>query len=270
MDLQLDGKRALITGSSTGIGAAIARVLAHEGADVFIHGRDPERTKRVVAEVSTKNVRTGYRLGDLTRDDDARELAHAAIGAFGGIDILVNNAGGQSGVRSFLELTPEQWLRTIDANLMSAVRMSRLLAPQMVERGWGRIIQIGSATGTQPNPTMSDYQASKAALVNATVSLAKALGGTGVTVNIVSAGAVMTPAVEQHLHDIAQSRGWDTNMNLEELEKRVCKEVYPNPAGRMGRAEDVANMVAFVASPLNGFIHGANLRIDGGRVGSIN
>ena len=132
----------------------------------------------------------------------------------------------------------------------------------------GRVIQLASGEATQPFAFMPDYAATKDALVNLTVSLAKVLAETGVTANTVSPGIVVTKGVERFYRQTAEERGW--GLRWEEVERRVLAEILYNPTGRLGRAEDVANLVAYLASPLSGYVNGANYRVDGGSATSIN
>ncbi|HEV3110540.1 MAG TPA: SDR family oxidoreductase [Candidatus Binataceae bacterium] len=271
MDLQLQGKRALVTGSSSGIGAGIARVLAREGAMVVVHGRNRERTGRVAEDIRRDGGRVQVATGDLTDDAQAQAVAQAADAAFGGIDILINNAGGAAGKQQqdWLGTSPEIWAATYQTNVISAVRLIQFFIAQMKQRGWGRIIQLASASAIQPLPfSLPDYQASKAAVINFTVGLSKYLGGTGVTVNTITPGTILTPALERTFRDWARARNWGEEWA--EVERRAVTEMFPNPSGRVGRIEDIANMAAFIASPLAGFVNGANIRVDGGRVPTIN
>jgi 3-oxoacyl-[acyl-carrier protein] reductase len=271
MDLQLQGKRALVTGSSSGIGAGIAKVLAREGAMVVVHGRNRERAQQIADEIGRQGGRAQIAIGDLTDDAQAMAVAHGADAAFGGIDILINNAGGAAGKQQqdWLGTSPDVWAATYQTNVISAVRLIRHFIPQMKQRGWGRIIQLASASATQPLPfSLPDYQASKAAVVNFTVGLAKFLGGTGITVNTITPGTILTPALERTFRDWARARNWGEEWD--EVERRAVTEMFPNPSGRVGRIEDIANMAAFIASPLAGFVNGANIRVDGGRVPTIN
>lgn len=271
MDLQLKGKRALITGSSSGIGAGIAQMLAAEGCDIVIHGRDSAKAEAVAESIGNHGGRCVIALGDLSANAGADAVAQAAITAFGGVDILVNNAGGSSGgsASDWWDVTEEQWAQTHEMNAIAAARMVRRLLPGMKERGWGRIVQIASAAGSQPIPLGPDYCATKAAMINMTVSLAKALGDCGVTSNCVSPGAILTPAVEQWVASIAAKEGF-SHLPFEEQEKRVASRMAPTPLGRIGRAEDIALAVCMLVSPRMNYMTGANVRVDGGQVQSVN
>jgi 3-oxoacyl-[acyl-carrier protein] reductase len=270
LDLKLTGKRALVTGSSSGIGEAVVRVLAGQGAHVVVHGRNAERTERVADQIRRDGGKAWVALGDLERPDNARAVAKNALEALGGgVDILVNNAGGaDGGMKSWLETDLEQWHATFEQNVYSSVRLVRELVPNMQRSGWGRIIQVSSGVATQPFPLGPDYAAAKAALVNATVSLAKALAGSGITVNTVSPGPIVTPAAERVFRDIAKARNWGDDWS--QIERLAVENFVPNPLGRMGTPEEVAVAVAFLASPLASYIHGSNLRVDGGYVTAIN
>jgi NAD(P)-dependent dehydrogenase (short-subunit alcohol dehydrogenase family) len=269
LDLKLTEKRALVTGSSSGIGEAIARALARQGARVVVHGRNRERAEKVTESIRADGGKAWVALADLAQRDGAQALARGALEALGGVDILINNAGGaDDGFKAWLETDPEQWQATFEQNIFSTVRLIRELTPQMQASGWGRIIQVSSVVGTQPFPLGADYSAAKAALINTTVSLAKALGGTGITVNTLSPGPIHTPASERIYRDIARQQGWGENWA--EIEQKAVQHIVPNALGRLGRSEEVADAVLFLASPLASFIHGANLRVDGGYVTAIN
>lgn len=267
MDLQLQGKRALVTGSSGGIGEGIAKTLAKEGVAVVVHGRNEQQANRVSQEITTTGGKAVVVLGDLSKDDDAQNVAEAALAALGGIDILVNNAGGYAQV-NWMESSPAKWADMYNHDVLSMVRLVQHLAPQMKQIGWGRFIQISSSAGVQPYAFGPDYSAAKAAINNLSVSLAKDLAGTGITANTISPGPIMTAGFEQLWRDYAKTKGWGDDWN--EIERNVVKEVLPNPTGRVGRIEEVANVVALVASPLGGYINGANLRVDGGYVIGVN
>lgn len=268
MDLRLSGTRALVTGSSSGIGTAIAGALAAEGASVVVHGRDPERTDSVARDIAEAGGAVARALGDLATDEGATAVADAALDAFGGIDILVNNAGGSSDddAKSWFVVPLEEWVATYQKNVVAAGRLIHRMAPPMVERGWGRIIQISSMAGTVPTSAQPDYGPSKAALLNMSLGLSKALAKTGVTVNTVSPGMIRTPGLEGFLRQFAAKRGWgDDIARAGEYIVRGTGQTVD----RVGEPDDVAHAVAYLASPLADFVNGINLHMDGGGSSSI-
>lgn len=277
MDLQIDGKRALVTGSSSGIGAGIPRILAAEGAMVMVQGRDRERCEAVSAEISASGGKAEFVLGDLALEEGTAAVANAVIDRLGGIDILVNNTGGRaSSQRGGTKLNPpwletpwSDWLWTFEQNIGAAVRLIQQLVPGMKERGWGRIVNIGSSSATQTGPDMGEYQAAKAAMTNMTTSLARTLSYTGITVNTVTPGTILTPAVVRTFTDMAGKMGMDPD-DWGAIEKKFTREIHGLAVDHFGRPEDIGRMVAFLASPLSSYMTGANYRVDGGFIRSIN
>lgn len=268
MDLQLQDKRALVTGSSSGIGEAIAHNLAREGAIVVVNGRKESEVKRVVEEIKASGGKAFAAVGDLMLEDGARKVADTALSSAGGIDILINNAAKFDGFdRSWMEISAETWLDMYNVNVVSVVRLVHFLVPQMKQHSWGRIIQNSSSLAVRPFAFQPDYEASKAAMLNLTVSLSNELANTGITVNSVSPGLIATEIVKQTLYEMAESKGWGNGWL--EIEPQATQEVWANPTGRLGTAEDVANCVTFLSSPLADYVNGVNLRIDGGGVGVI-
>jgi 3-oxoacyl-[acyl-carrier protein] reductase len=268
MDLQLVGKRAVVTGSSSGIGESIARSLAAEGASVVVHGRREAEARRVAAEIAAAGGKAVVALGDLSTDAGADAVARVANEAFGGADILVNNAGAFP-QGPWLESTAAEWSDLYNQNVGSMVRLITRLVPGMKQRGWGRVISIASAVATMPMGEMGNYSATKAANVSLAVSLAKDLAGTGITSNAVSPGMIVTPGVEEMLKGMAPQLGLPSD-DLAALEQFAVKNMVPNPSARLGRPEDIAAAVTFLASPLAGYINGTNLRVDGGTVPTVN
>lgn len=268
MDLQLKGKRALVTGGSSGIGAVIALELAAEGVDLIVHGRDRERTETTAREVAALGVETAIAIGDLSTDDGAAAVAEVAAGA-GGVDILVNNAGAALQMKQpdWLKIGSDDWSASFDLNVGAAVRMSQHLSPAMVERGWGRIINISSISGTEMRGRLFEYGAAKAALNSFTVNLSKLLAPQGVTVNCVIPGAILTPAIERWIASMASQRGWTGD--FADHEKLYVEERATQSVPRLGRPREIAAAVALLASPLSGYTTGAFLRIEGGMATTV-
>jgi NAD(P)-dependent dehydrogenase (short-subunit alcohol dehydrogenase family) len=266
MDLKLAGKRALVTGSSSGLGKAIAEFLAAEGVTVVVHGRDEPRTKAVAEGIRSAGGLAEIAIGDLSTDSGADTVASAAT-AGGGIDILVNNAGAYHHL-AWMEATPDRWIETYQSNVVSGVRMIYRLVPGMRKRRWGRVIQIGGGLAIQPIPMQPDYEASLAARHNLAVSLARELKGTGVTSNVLAPGAILVESVEKLLVDIAPRFGWGDTW--EEIERGCVRDMVPNDVGRLGRPEEIAAAVAYLASPHADYVSGAVLRVDGGTIRSVN
>jgi 3-oxoacyl-[acyl-carrier protein] reductase len=268
MDLDLTPRSALVTGSSAGIGAAIARTLAREGARVIVHGRNAARVQAIANEIRDTGAEAFGVAGDLATNEGAARVFAEATASCGGIDILVNNAGSYAAA-SWFETSPESWRGFYEADVLSAVRLIQAVVPRMREIGWGRIINIATGMATTPQPLMPDYAAAKAALINATSSLAKALAGTGISVNAISPGLIATDGVERVLRETARASGWGEDWSV--VQKRWIMDVLRSDlVPRLGTVNEVADLVAFVASPRASYIHGANLRVDGGLVPSIN
>lgn len=266
MELQLAGKRALVTGSTSGIGEQIAKTLAGEGVRVIVHGRRRDAATRVVEEIRAKGGTAVAAIGNLGSDEETAIVVEAARSAFGDVDILVNNAGSFP-MKPWLQSTAEEWVDLYNANVGSVVRLVTQLVPAMVERKWGRVIMLGSFLGPMPGPPVANYGTTKAANIAQAVSLAKELGGTGVTANTVSPGPIRTPGMEAGAREMmtAQGQAYD----FEAFEQFYVQQTRL-PAGRIGSPVDIANMVAFLSSPLADFITGANLRVDGGMMPTTN
>jgi NAD(P)-dependent dehydrogenase (short-subunit alcohol dehydrogenase family) len=273
MDLQLEGKRALVTGASGAIGGAIAEMLAREGVRVVVHGRREEATRAVADRIGGKKA--AVVLGDISDVSEANRVAKEALAAFGGIDILINNAA-TTGPTSWDTTKPEDWLFKFNMIVMSAVTLCTALIPQMKERRWGRIIQTGSSAAALGLPSSAEYAASKAALANMSSSLAKQYGGFGITSNILGVGTVVNETHSAHMggadKNIAATRADGTPI-IDPVYEAIIQSpggfYNINPLNRNGRPEEVAFAVAMLASPLSSFINGALIRVDGGKVPNI-
>jgi 3-oxoacyl-[acyl-carrier protein] reductase len=258
VELGLKDKVAVVTGASKGIGKAVAIGLAGEGCRLVLCARGKEDLEKAAGEIrEAKGVGSVLAIAaDVTKADEVEELINETVGRFGTVDILVNNAGGIGRRLPFHELSDEEWFQVLDLNLISAVRVTRVVLPHMREQRWGRIINIASESAIQPDTLKPHYNASKAALINLTKSLSKAYGKDGILVNAVSPATTITPAVE--------------GLITEEGEAAFVRDNKPNIiAGRLGRPEEVASVVVFLASERASFVTGANYRVDSGSIASI-
>jgi 3-oxoacyl-[acyl-carrier protein] reductase len=262
---KLEGKRVLVTGSSAGLGEAIATMLAKEGATIFIHGRDAARANQVADAIRRDGGLAEVTLGNLSTEAGADEVATACL-AEGSIDILVNNAGAYAHT-GWMDTTPEEWQATFNLNVVSYIRMIQRFVPGMKNKGWGRIVNIGGGLGIQPLAIQPHYSASLAARHNLSVSLARELAGTGITSNVVAPGAILNPQVAQWLVAEAPKHCWGTS--FEEVEVNAVKELVPNDSGRFGRPEEIASAVLYLVGPHSDYVSGTLLRVDGGTVKSI-
>ncbi|MDG2004040.1 MAG: SDR family NAD(P)-dependent oxidoreductase [Novosphingobium sp.] len=268
MDLNLAGRRALVTGSSSGIGEATVRMLAEEGAIVVVQGRNRERAEKIAEEIGA----AGVAIGDVSSDEVADSVCAEATAALGGnIEILMNNAGGSPTGNSSVppaEISAADFARNYHTNALAAVRLCKLCIPDMVANKFGRIINVSSAVGMQPNNMGADYSGAKAALNNYTVSLAGSLKGVGITVNTLTPGIVMVEGLLRY-----GSKRYDKpDLTFDELSERFVDEGIFDmpPVGRLGVPQDLAMVACMLASPLSGYITGANYRVDGGQTRGLN
>ncbi|MCV2218654.1 SDR family NAD(P)-dependent oxidoreductase [Thauera sp. Sel9] len=263
MDLELSGKRALVTGSTAGIGYAIARRLAAEGAEVVLNGRDAARVEaacaRLRAEVPQALVR-----GAAADVSTAAGVA-GLLERCGEVDVLVNNFGIFE-PRAFEDIGDADWLRFFEANVMSGVRLARHCLPRMKLCGWGRIVFISSESGLNPPGDMVHYGMSKSAQLSVSRGMAETCCGTGVTVNAVLPGPTRTEGVIEFFGKLAAEQG----VAVETVEREFFNRDRPSSLlRRFIEPAEVANLVAYVCSPLSAATNGAALRADGGVVRSI-
>jgi NAD(P)-dependent dehydrogenase (short-subunit alcohol dehydrogenase family) len=260
MDLQLAGKQALVTGSTSGIGYAIAAALLREGADVIVNGRSQATVDAAIASLAEA---TGRAPRGFAADMSTPEGTGAIHAAFPNVDILVNNVGGY-GPQAFEQSTDEDWYRLIDLNVMSGVRLSRLYLPRMREENWGRIIFISSESAYHIPPDSIHYGMTKAAQIAVSRGLAEATATTGITVNSVLPGPTRTQFADNFLSQQA-AQGRDPAV----AERQFFDQFRPTSLiKRFADPAEVGNFVAYVASPLASATTGAALRVDGGTVKS--
>ncbi|WP_322047955.1 SDR family oxidoreductase [Paraburkholderia sp. J67] len=269
MDFGLKGKRALVTGSSSGIGEGIAHQLAEAGATVVVHGRNPQRTSAVARAINERGGRAISVTGDLTEDGVAAHIREQVDAELGGIDVLVNNAGGRYAGFDHMDwfgIPAQDWLGSYKLNVVAAALMIEQFVPGMKARGWGRAIQISSGIAIQQPPVFPDYQAAKTAVVSLSGSLAKALSGSGVTSNTISAGVIYTPGSDGELDKAARAFGMD---DWQKDERRFALEFFHHAVPRVGRPGDIAGAVLYMASQQADFITGAHLVVDGGGASAL-
>ena len=263
MDLGIKGRLALVTGSTMGIGRAVAGALAAEGARVIVNGRNDATVKRTVAALSQRGEAHGV-AADLATADGARKLLDA-LAAVGPVDILVNNVGYFE-VKEFAAISDRDWLDMFELNVMSGVRLSRELLPGMLDRDWGRIVFIASDQSAKPNPGMAHYAMSKAAQVSIARSLAEMTRGTRVTVNSALVAPTWSEGVETFLSKIAPGLGKTVDaMRTAYFETTGAASLLQ----RWATPEEIAAQIAFLCSERASAINGAAQRVDGGIIRSL-
>ena len=264
MDLKLIGKKALITGSTSGIGFAIAQSLLNEGVSVIINGRTEERVKQATEKLSKLNPFKQPILG-IAADVGSSSGVEKLSSELKDVDILVNNFGIYS-AKPFDEITDNDWLEIINQNVMSGIRLSRIYLRKMKEKNWGRIVFISSESGIHIPTEMIHYGVTKTAQIALSRGLAETTSGTGVTVNSILPGPTWSEGVEKFMSELAIQN----NVSHSEVEKNFFKEHRSSSLiKRFASVEEVANMVTYVCSPLSSATNGAALRVEGGLLRSI-
>lgn len=257
MELHLNGKRAFVSGSTQGIGFAIARALLEEGVAVVVNGRQQAGVDAAVQKLSAEvaGATVSGIAADFERPDEVRALLHAV----GDVDILVNNVG-LFGLAPFADISDDDWQRYFDVNVMSGVRLSRRLLGGMLDRGWGRIVFVGSESGVNIPADMLHYGMTKAAMLAVGNGLAKLTRATGVTVNTVLGGPTYSDGVAGVVEQLAQAQG----MPADELKAAISAGNQTSLLQRFIEPGEIAQLVLYLASPLSSATNGAAVRADGG------
>ncbi|HEY6006993.1 MAG TPA: SDR family oxidoreductase [Geobacteraceae bacterium] len=258
MDLKLQGKLALVSGSTKGIGFAIVQALTGEGARVIVNGRTEDSVARAAEAV--RSACPAARLEGFAGDLADAAAAEALVRRFPAVDILVNNLGIYE-PKPFEEITDEDWHRFFEVNVLSAVRLSRHYLPPMKVRNWGRIVFLSSESGIQIPVEMIHYGMTKTALLAVSRGIAETCAGTGVTANAVLPGPTRSAGVEAFVERLSEGRPFA------EFEREFFEKVRPTSLlKRFASPDEVASLVAYVCSPLASATNGAALRVDGGVV----
>ncbi|MBY8881422.1 SDR family NAD(P)-dependent oxidoreductase [Actinacidiphila acidipaludis] len=264
LSLDLSNRTALVTGSTAGIGRATAQQLATAGARVYINGRTEERVQTAIADIrkAVPDAELYAAPGDVSTGEGVQEI----IRVLPETDILVNNAGTAE-LSQFTEVSDESWQRLWDLNVMSGVRLSRHYVAGMADRGWGRIIFVSSESALVIPPQMVHYGATKTAQLGVARGLAEAYPASGITVNSVLPGPTRSELVERYFAMVQEQQ---PDLSLEEIEREHLESAHPGLLlGRFAECEEVANLIAYLASPLSTATNGAALRVDGGALRNV-
>jgi NAD(P)-dependent dehydrogenase (short-subunit alcohol dehydrogenase family) len=263
VESKLAEKVALVTGSTAGIGLAIARSLADEGAHVYVNGRTQERVESAMVAIQSQTP--GAKVDGIIADFSSAAGAEAVIAKLPAVDVLVNNVGIFE-PKPFAEIPDADWFRFFEINVMSGVRLTRHYLPEMLKKNWGRILFISSESGVQTPPEMVHYGMTKTAQVAVARGVAESVAGSGVTVNSILAGPTESEGVGRFVDAMAKQQ----NKSKEEVEKEFFEHVRPSSLlKRFISVDEVAAMVTYVASELSSATNGAALRVDGGVVKAI-
>ncbi|MEI6115230.1 MAG: SDR family oxidoreductase [Burkholderiales bacterium] len=252
MDLQLNGRVALVTGGSQGIGKAVAVMLAQEGASVVIAARGAELLDKVAAEIRAAGGKVHAVAADVSQAADCERLVAETIKTFGRLDILVNNAG-TSATGEFESVTDEAWQADFNLKLFAAIRLARLAVPGMRQHGWGRIINMTNIGAKQPRAKSMPTTVTRAAGLAFTKAMSKEFAASNILVNTVCIGLIKAG---QHERKAARA-----GVPVEQMYDAMGKDI---PLGRVGRAEEVASVVAFLASEAASYVTGSSVNLDGG------
>lgn len=261
INLDFKGKKAVVTGASKGIGAAVVKMLADQGADVSFCARNQKGVEELTAyEAEGKLGSVKGFIADMGEEISTNKFIKKILSE-GPVDILINNVGA-SPSRNFLYMTDEDWRSLHELNLLSAVRCTRAFLPHMREQKWGRVIMVSSSAGKYPNAALVDYGATKAAMISISKSLAKKYGSDGVLINSVLPGLIHTDMWERASNEIAKATGTSAESVIQNNGKGV-------PVGRYGTSEEVAALIVFLCSKAASYISGTSIEVDGGQAAHI-
>jgi NAD(P)-dependent dehydrogenase (short-subunit alcohol dehydrogenase family) len=263
MNLQLTSKKAFISGSTQGIGFAIAQQLLEEGAEVIINGRQKEKTENAVLQLKQQfpNAKVSGIAADFSNNKEVKSL----LEQLNNIDILINNVGIFE-LKNFESISDEDWLHIFEINVMSSVKLSRHLLPKMLEKNWGRIIFISSESGVNIPENMIHYGMTKASMIAISNGLSKLTKGTEVTVNTILGGPTYSDGVAETVEKIAQAQ----NISIEQMKSVIVQQTNPDSLlQRFIEPKEIANLVAYLSSPISIATNGASLRADGGVLKTI-
>jgi 3-oxoacyl-[acyl-carrier protein] reductase len=266
MDLGLDEKVALVTGSYRGTGSAIAEALAAEGAHVLVHGFEPGQGDDVVGRLRADGGRADLVTGDIRTVGGTAAMLESIAAIVARVDVLVNNYGVADGT-TWTDGDTESWHDSYDKNVVSAVRVTQALVPAMRAVGWGRVLFLATVGATRPGTRIPEYYAAKGALPSIAVGLAKELAGTGITVNCVSPGVIATAEVLEQFRRRAEREG--SPVDRASIDRLILDTAMPNPSGRVATPLDVGRFIAFVASEPAWHLNGTHLRFDGGAADTV-
>ena len=263
MQLRFNDRTALVTGADRNTGAVIARTLSDSGVSVVVHSNHCDSSAAKTAQTLENSF---YVEGDIATEAGCQAVLAQLQSQALNIDILVNNYGTATFAKWDSGST-EDWLDMYQKNVLSVARLVQGIVPQMKQRAWGRIVNLGTIGSHRPGKIMPHYYASKGALANLGVSLMQDLASTGITVNTVSPGLIHTPELEAGYRVKARKKSWGDDWDT--ILARIVTEEFLNPCGRMATREEVADLVVFLCSENAGFINGQNIRVDGGAVSHV-
>ena len=267
MNLNIKNKTAVITGGDSGIGMHTAILLANEGVTIVLSDLEKEKLEQSAKKIREQSPEASVHTitCDINDNNSVLQMAKEVAKQFGGADIVINCAGARGAAGDFLTLTDEDWMQTIQTDLLGAVRICRAFIPQLQQKNWGRVILIASENAYQPYEEESPYNACKAGIINLSKCLSRAYSREGLLFNCVSPAYIETPMTDAMMDQLAKDRG----TSKEEAIQWFLKNERPHIAvGRRGKPEEVAAVIAFLVSEHASYVNGSNYRVDGGAVES--